>query len=357
MQIMDETLKLSDAHRTILCAVIRKAETVCPGSLALIGVYGSAATGDTHAGSDLDLMILIEDERGYALSSGFLLEDAGIGYDLYCTTWEMLERDAECPHAQLGKLLDAKLAYIARPDAAERLGKLREKARSVLASPARYERADAAFGNAKRRLADLFLTDGTAELRAAAAELLYDLTDALMLSRGAYFRRGTKRTFEELRALGLPFDPEPLVLALIRADTPDGLRAAAVRLMREAEAALRVPPKEREEPTAENLAGTYEEMFSNWHGKMREAAARGDVYSSFMNLAALALMRNGIAADVRVPPCGILARFDPDDLRRNAEAFDDALAEYAEAYARAGIAPKRYPDADAFAADYLGGLT
>ena len=31
-----------------------------------------------------------------------------------------------------------------------------------------------------------------------------------------------------------------LVLALIRADTPDGLRAAAVRLMREAEAALRV---------------------------------------------------------------------------------------------------------------------
>ena len=36
----------------------------CPDSLALIAVYGSVATGEEHEKSDLDLLILIEDEQG-----------------------------------------------------------------------------------------------------------------------------------------------------------------------------------------------------------------------------------------------------------------------------------------------------
>lgn len=46
-------------------------------------------------------------------------------------------------------------------------------------------------------------------------------------------------------------------------------------------------PKKKECPSAENLRGTYEEMYSNWKNKMAEAAGRDDVYSSFMNLLSL----------------------------------------------------------------------
>ena len=34
---------------------------VCPGALAMIGVYGSMLTGDVHEKSDLDLLIVIND--------------------------------------------------------------------------------------------------------------------------------------------------------------------------------------------------------------------------------------------------------------------------------------------------------
>ena len=98
-----------EAHQKIIDAIIRKAEKVCPDSLALIGLYGSAATGDMHEKSDLDLLILIQDDRGRQLADGFILTDTGIGYDMYCTTWEMLEADAECGHAHLAKLLDSRL--------------------------------------------------------------------------------------------------------------------------------------------------------------------------------------------------------------------------------------------------------
>ncbi len=74
---------------------------MCPDSLALIGVYGSVATGDEYGKSDLDLMILINDENGQVLADGFIIDDVDIGYDLYCTSWDMLENDAQCGHAHV----------------------------------------------------------------------------------------------------------------------------------------------------------------------------------------------------------------------------------------------------------------
>ena len=67
-------------NEKIINAVIEKAEKVCPDSLALIGVYGSVATGDDYEKSDLDLLILIQDDNGWKLGTGFILDDIKVGY-------------------------------------------------------------------------------------------------------------------------------------------------------------------------------------------------------------------------------------------------------------------------------------
>ena len=54
-------------NQKIIDAVIEKEKTLCPGSVALIGIYGSFQSGDVHPLSDLDLLILINDERGWQL--------------------------------------------------------------------------------------------------------------------------------------------------------------------------------------------------------------------------------------------------------------------------------------------------
>ena len=69
-------------NQKIIQAVIDKANKVCPDSLALIGVYGSVATGDDYEKSDLDLLILIEDDEGLQLGTGFILDDRKVGYDI-----------------------------------------------------------------------------------------------------------------------------------------------------------------------------------------------------------------------------------------------------------------------------------
>ena len=96
LTVAPERLGMNDMNEKMIDAIIKKAEALCPDSLALIGVYGSVITGDEYEKSDLDLMILINDESGQVLADGFIIDDVDIGYDLYCTSWDMLENDAQC---------------------------------------------------------------------------------------------------------------------------------------------------------------------------------------------------------------------------------------------------------------------
>ena len=112
------------------------------------------------------------------------------------------------------------------------------------------------------------------------------------------------------------------------------------------------PAGKKEEPSPDNVAGTYEEMVSNWRNKTAEAAERGDCFSSFANLASLQDMIAEIAENVEIDATEIMDRFDPDDLAHNKDVFDETLREYLKVYEKAGIRPKHYADADAFAAEY-----
>ena len=47
-----------------------------------------------------------------------------------------------------------------------------------------------------------------------------------------------------------------------------------------------------------------------------------------------------------------LSAYDPGDLEKTAAGFDAVLLSYLREYEKAGLKPKVYPDADAFAAAY-----
>jgi len=343
---------MNKTNRKIIDAVIARAEKVCPGSVALIGIYGSAATGDVHDKSDLDLLILINDEGGYRLNNGFILDDTGIAYDIYCTSWGMLEGDAECRHAHLSKLMDSVIVHVADPAAPERLDGLKKKAAGILASDVRFDRARESVDQARIRYANAMTARSLGEMRLWAAAFIATCLDAVMLWNGRYFRRGTKRTFEELAGLDLPLNFAGDIESMVRAKDSGELGGSMTSLLRSLGEFTKHTP-EKSQPSAENIAGTYEEMYSNWKNKLPEAAANGDVYSSFMNLAFFGFMLSEIAegVDIRVPE--LMGQFDPDDLAGNAAVFDSALEDYLEEYRKAGISPVRFSDADAFVAAYL----
>ena len=343
---------MNEIAQKIIDAIIKKAEVVCPDSLALIGLYGSFATKDTHEKSDLDLLILINDERGWQLAEAFILNDIGIGYDIYCTSWEMLEEDAKCNHAHLSKLLDSPLVYIKDQNAVQRLEELKKKALDLLASDERYKKAQAAFDNAKKVYADCFLTDSVSQIRTNAGAVIDFLLDSVMLYHGRYFKKGVKRTFEEMGSLHIPFDIEKSVKDIIKAESITEIRNKLTDFMKNIKACL-VFPQEKSAPNQDNITGTYEEMFSNWRNKMQEAADREDLFSSFMNMVSLQSMIHEIAEYISINEFEIMDSFDPHHLERNAETFDNALSRYLEEYHKAGIKPMCFANVNDYIAHYF----
>ena len=324
---------------------------MCPDSLALIGVYGSVATGDEYEKSDLDLMILIDDENGQVLADGFILDDVDIGYDIYCTSWDMLEKDAQCEHAHLSKLFDAMIVYCRDNGTSKRLGEIRRKAAELLASDRRYEKADKAFSDAKKMLAEVYLTQSLSKARSCAGAAIAFIENAVMLYNGQYFRKGTKRALDELKQLRLSFDLETSILAVIQSETVEKIRAGLTEVFVLTDEYLQVP-KKKELPSAQNLRGTYEEMYSNWKNKMAEAAGRDDVYSSFMNLLSLQYMFDEITECIAVDDFEIMDKFNPRKLEENVDVFDQALNKYLTEYEKAGICPKHFENVTEFVEDY-----
>ena len=342
---------MNQANETILRAVIEKAKTLGDDAPALIGIYGSAATGDTHGKSDLDLLIPACGESARRLAAAFILDDPGVGYDIYCADPSSLLADAQCRHAHLSRLLDAKIVFIRDEEAFRRFCELQEQARRILASSERFDRVYELEEKAKAAFADACLCEGLGQVRLHVFGVMHCLMDAAMLFHGTYFRLGTKQALEELSAL--PVDPAfPAMLqAAAAAKTAGELRGIARDLLLYARAHFHAP-KEKAAPSC-SLAGTYEEMYSNWRNKVEEAAKNGDIFSSFVNMCSMQYMLNAICSETGIGTDSLLEAYDPARLEHNTLLLDACLQKYESVYRAAGISINRFADAEAFAADYL----
>ncbi len=349
-----------ERNQKIIDAVIQKADRVCPGALSLIGVYGSFLSGDTHPRSDLDLLILINDDRGWQLGTAFIQDDIAVGHDLYCTTWDSLRQDAEYRHPHIAKLLDAKIVWCADEKCRTALEEMRRETRKKLATPfewADYENADKALKEAEHYFAQAMIADSLYETRRCAGGALYFIENAVAMLNKAYFRLGVKRRYEELSAMkNRPDDLCGLIDSVVSAGTVSDVKERLSTLMKAVSASFHQVRQsmdiQKKPVSAETVGGTYEEMYSNWRNKMILAASAGDRHLAFMSLASLDDMLSDIGRETDIDRYDPLSVYDPNDLRKTAEGFDAVLHAYQKEYQKAGLQVKRYPDIDAFIAEY-----
>ena len=340
-------------NEKIINAVIEKAEKICPDSLALIGIYGSVATGDDYEKSDLDLLILIQDDNGWKLGTGFILDDIKVGYDIYCTNWDGLRYDSTCHHAQLSKLMDSEIVYIKNQEAYEDLCRLREQTKAFLCSEERFDRVNELIEKAKVSFANACLHEKIGQVRVDVCETLLSLLDAIMLYHGMYFKRGVKRTFEELAQFPLDKSFSENMRKISKSKDVAELRSLAKALILYAE---KYTSKETDKAntTKESLSGTYEEMYSNWRNKVEESSVNNDTYSSFVNMCCLQYMISDISSDVNIGIYDVMEAYSPDCPEDNVRIYDGFLADYERLYMEAGIAVNRFSDVDKFYGAYVG---
>lgn len=342
---------INTVNRKIIDAVIEKAERECPESLALIGIYGSVATGDAYEKSDLDLLILIQDNAGQKLGAGFILDDSNIGYDIYCTTWNGLRWASELHDAQISKLMDSKIVYVKNQEDYNKLCELREQTSLLLTSEKRLENVKELIDQAKISYANAYLHENLGQVRLDSFGVINCVMNAAMIFYGEYFKRGVKRMLEELMVLGIEKVFIDNIKSIVKSKDVSEIRELLKNIILYAEKYFK-QAKELAAPS-DNISETWEEMYSNWRNKVEEAAEQNDGFSSFMNMCSLQTMFDEISSEIAIGEYNIMEKYDVECLENNIKLFDDCLKKYADLYKIAGLSIKRYSNVDEFVSDYL----
>ena len=353
---------MKERNQKIIDAVITKADRVCPGSLALIGINGSFMTGDYYEKSDLDLLIVIRDDRGWQLGSTFIQDDLQVGHDIYCTTWERLKRDAGYEHPHISKLMDAEIVYCAEEKEKEKLEQLRKTARDILDAPFSeqdYAKAENQLKEAEHGYTAAMISENRSDVLNGAGRAIYYIENAIAMLNKQYFHYGVKRTYEELQAMrNRPENLCELIENVISADSVPAVKEGLSALMRETTAVFyqvkETLAMQKKTPGKEELTGTYEEMYSNWRNKMHAAAETGNRHLAFMSLISAGAMFEELESEVEIDRYDVLGGYDPQDLHTTAMAYDRVLKEYRKEYQKAGLEVTHYADIDAFVLDFLG---
>jgi len=351
--------KLEERNDRIIEAIIKKAENVCPGAIALIGIAGSFHSGDIYEKSDLDLCIVINDDSAWKVASCFILED--VAFDIYCTPWSGLEEMSEYNNPYITKLIELDIVYCCDDKYMQKYMELRSKVTSKLNqvySIKDNEKAEKFVDEASKEYANIMLSSKCGECRYAVAGMLYYIEFAIYMYNKAYIKRGIKRIPEEISMMKcLPIGFDKLYWKLTKAESVEVAKEISTMLMKAVkEFAKQMKDKviSKKEISEDAIKGTYEEIYSNWKNKMYHAANKNDTYLSLMTAASCQQFYDQMYSKYNIDSIDLMKNITADKLTLSAEAFDNAMEEYKKNYDRLGTEIKYYKDLNEFERKYLG---
>lgn len=358
---MDEIIKkkLLDKNEKLINMVIERAKRDFPDDIAIIGLSGSFSTEDFHEKSDLDLIIINNTDRGWEISSTFILDD--VGYDIYCTTWETrITAQANLESPMISCLLDLKILYCSKPEYMEKFNAYKQKALVMLALPvgkACIERAKKYIDIAKQEYVNTLLADDIGSVRYASAKAAYELINAITNLNNTYFKRGVKRYLEEMATYSyMPDNFEKLYFSVIEAKTIEEIRSSSyemlqsvIRLYNKMFADLVTQPV----PTTDNLNGTYEEMWCNNRNKVITSVKTKD--KSYVYQVALGAQEylEEMTVTRGTKRFDIMQYFDPDHLDLFEKEYLRVMDEYLEEYNKVGKKVVRYESFERLYDNYM----
>lgn len=339
--------KLKDKNEKLIDMVIERAKRDFTDDIAIIGLTGSFSTDDYHEKSDLDLIIINNTDRGWGLSTCFILED--VGYDIYCTPWESIEAKANLENSGISCLVDLQILYCAKPEYMERFNTYRQKALDSLAKPIGREciiRAKKHIDRAKQDYTNTLLTDDLGTVRYASCGVLYNLVNAITNLNNTYFRRGVKRYLEEIvkyRYLSDGFIIQ--YMNVINSKTIDEIRNTAYDLLKSMVVLYETMHKnfvEQPVPTYDNLRGTYEELWCNCRNKVFKSIKAGDKSYAYHVAMGAQNYLDEMTETRGTKKFDLMQYFNSDNLLLFQNSFLEAMDAYLDEYNKVGMKVEQY---------------
>ena len=344
----DTKQKLLLKNEKLINMVVERTKRDFPEDIAASGLIGSFTTNEYHEKSDLDLIILINNEKGWGISRGFILDD--VGYDFYCTSWD-----------RIPTMTHMEVYYCAKPEYQARINDLLETKQKELDEPVgnkQIEKAKRFVNSAKQCFANVMIADKIGAARYYAGEMLDSIIEAISELNNKVIRKyGLRKFLETLLSFEyLPNDFEEHYMLLVDAKDIDGIKQACVNLLTGFvglydEMSLKFI--QSPVPTYDNLKGTYEELWCNYRNKILRSTSLNEKSYAFLTAIGAQNYLNEMTFSIGTKRFDVMQYFDSDNLSLLRDEFLKIMDEYLSEYEKAGRMVEKYETFDELYAAFM----
>lgn len=350
--------KLKQKNNQIIDILIQKIKNEYQEDIDLIGICGSFFTGDFYEKSDLDLVVVLNNDRGWGFSTCFILGD--VGYDLYGTPWSKLERMSSFEHTFVSHVIDVDIVYSRGPEHVERFMELRQKALNIINGPMNPEllqKSKKHLDDAVHSYGEMMIEEEPGAVRQLSGYIIRNLTDTVCFLNHNYFKLGVKHQLEEMLAMKrVPEHFEEYFNGIMHAVSVSEIKETSARLIKTVKALyddIAEEMLEKRIPTKDNLKGTYEEVWSNWKNKIRSAAKNKDVLLAFSSGSSCQEFYDEMHRDLGTASINLMKHFQADNLEAFKNEFEKAMQQYKKEYDNLNMQVLTYNSMEEFRENYL----
>lgn len=345
----------------IVDIVSEKIAEECPNSIDLFAVGGSFASGDFYKKSDLDLVLISNNNEAKCLDKCFILKD--VGFDIYTHDFKSFEEMALYPNPFVTKLIDLKMIKTSEYGS-EHYKELQEQLAESMNNDEQIEKNIAKhYQSMARALETMQGSDDMGTLYRGLAGVLKYAEYIVYMRNKAYVKGGVKKIPSELASMeNLPEGFIDIHEKILNVSNVKELIEKSTELAKTIQDFLgyevQVEPiaekaqPQKKEIGPENLVGTYEEIYSNWYNKMIHANETGNQYLSFMTMASCQEFYDEMADEFEISRVELIGKYNPNDLSENTRSFELAMAEWRKNYDKFGIKVNYFDNLDEFEKAY-----
>jgi len=319
------------------------------GQIDFIGMTGSCAADKEDRYSDLDLVIIANENAKKTIGECFVINwgDIEIGYDFYTMSWKRVEGMAGTTWAS--HIADVVPLWYADVSVKMRWQNLVLQQQEIMATPLKEEQiktSEEALKSAKQMLADIFITEDEKWAKNQLSGILLDLTDVICVLNNTYYKYGIKDRIAEIEEMETPEGFVQRWHEAIAAETLADIRAAAVELCRITESFWKNKKKTVIQPGLEELRsqpdtvdGWYEELVSNYKNKVVRLLETQDAKTACLVTFCAQSFLEELEENTGMPMPVLYRDLDVKDLTKLEHGFERVEQEIIKEYCRRGLKP------------------
>ena len=347
-------------NNRIIEVIMKEMKDKCPDAIDLIGIAGSFCNGDIYKKSDLDLVIISNNDSAKCLDKCFIIDD--VAFDIYTQGWQRFETMAKYKHPYVTKLFDLNIVYSRNKDVVKKYKFYQALLQSNMNNT---ELVNAHIGSHFTKvLGSVSSLQNVSNMGVAYRKLsriIKEIEFILFMINRTYVKRGTKRIPEEIASLKiLPKDFLPIYNDMVNCKTLEEIKSKSLlitssikELLDNMSISYELIEDNKKDFTkkvinATDLLGTYEEIYSNWKNKMYHAIDINSVYLSFVTMSACQEFYDEMSDRFDIPRIELLEKYNPDDLKGNANSFDNSLNEWKKLYDMFELTVQYYSNLEEF---------